>query len=911
MQVFLSSTGRDLKAHRDAAYKAIEGMDGFHCVRMEDFHGPAVRVEDFDTKKITECDLFVMILGHLYGTCPDGAGKSYTELEFDVSDKKTRFLFLAPEDFPLRADLYEDDAKRAKQRALRQRATGLIRNTFTSPDDLATQVVQSIRNWEQSAKAPARDGVFLPLPPQPYFAHPYPLQQNFTGRLRERKMLSDWLRGDRNMLSIVAIGGMGKSALTWAWLQRDVLGLPLPGVAQNDGEDCRILDAQRPEGVLWWSFYEREASFGAFAREALYYMSDGRASADSTYDAVRMLVSLLTRRRLLLVFDGFERELRAYAGLNAAYQGDDASEDFRDCVDPHAAAFLRGIASLPMASRVLLTSRLHPGELDGLAGCQRRDLTALDPDDAVTFFHAQGITGTRAEIQAACAPYGYHPLALRLLAGVIIKDHRNPRDIRAAAKHPVTAGLSHILQVSYDAMERPQRELLSRLAAFRNPMSYDALDAMNPFKRDAELDASLDELIGRGLLFFDPSHARYDLHPVVRQYAYDRLSDKTGVHTRLREYFTKIPPPDKNKLENLEDLDPTIELYHHTLRAGQYDEAAKLYLDRLSEPLYTRFGAYQVSLELLRGLFVDVEESQPRLKDGADQAAALCDIANSYAMSGQPRRSIPLLRKANAFYEQSNNKKYLTTGLGNLGSSQMPLGHLREGSESLRRSIDLCIEVGDKGYEATSRDELGRLETYQGRFEKSVSELDSAFSLFVEANQYTGVVWTYRATRAMLMGNAEEAVKCARQARELASLHRYERLIVPASWLLGSALIDSAPSSAADHLTDALTRCRRINMVDTEPDILLAWARWHRKQGNRGQALADAQEALAIAGRCEYRLVQADVHNFLAQVALDSNDRAAARNHAGIARERAWCDGPPHCYKPALDEADALLAKLS
>jgi hypothetical protein len=108
---------------------------------------------------------------------------------------------------------------------------------------------------------------------------------------------------------------------------------------------------------------------------------------------------------------------------------------------------------------------------------------------------------------------------------------------------------------------------------------------------------------------------------------------------------------------------------------------------------------------------------------------------------------------------------------------------------------------------------------------------------------------------------------------------------------------------AASHLTEALTRCRRINLVELEPDMLLAWARWHRLQGN-------AAQALAIADRCEYRLKQADIHNFLAQLALDAGDRAAARREAEIARERAWCDGPPHCYKPALDEAARLLAEI-
>jgi len=117
-------------------------------------------------------------------------------------------------------------------------------------------------------------------------------------------------------------------------------------------------------------------------------------------------------------------------------------------------------------------------------------------------------------------------------------------------------------------------------------------------------------------------------------------------------------------------------------------------------------------------------------------------------------------------------------------------------------------------------------------------------------------------------------------------------------------------SEAETHLTEALTRCRRINMVDHEPDILLAWARWHRARGNLQPARDHAKEALAIADRCEYRLAQAEIHNFLAALALDGGDRKAAGDHAATAYERAWCDGPPHCYKPALEEAERLLDEL-
>ena len=69
-----------------------------------------------------------------------------------------------------------------------------------------------------------------------------------------------------------------------------------------------------------------------------------------------------------------------------------------------------------------------------MLGCREVELTSMQPADAVEFFHKQKIKGTHAEIEAACAPYGYHPLSLRLLAGRILKDFENPADIVVAQK---------------------------------------------------------------------------------------------------------------------------------------------------------------------------------------------------------------------------------------------------------------------------------------------------------------------------------------------------------------------------------------------------------------------------------------------------------------------------------------------
>ena len=50
-----------------------------------------------------------------------------------------------------------------------------------------------------------------------------------------------------------------------------------------------------------------------------------------------------------------------------------------------------------------------------------------------------------------------------------------------------------------------------------------------------------------------------------------------------------------------------------------------------------------------------------------------------------------------------------------------------------------------------------------------------------------------------------------------------------------------------------------------------------------------------------------ETHNLLARLALDDDDRKTAIEHAKKAYDYALCDGEPHWYKPALDEAERLL----
>lgn len=328
---------------------------------------------------------------------------------------------------------------------------------------------------------------------------------------------------------------------------------------------------------MWWSFYEGESSFAKFVDEALKYVSDRPIDAErlpTTYDRSQELRKLLQTKRVLFVLDGSERQLRDYASLSAAYKSDDLSRpsaNARSCVDPITSRLLREIAAGVTRTKVLITSRLPISDLedragDTLAGTFVKKLEELPRDDAVSFMRAQGVTkGTVTEIANACETYGFHPLSLRLLSGLIARDQRMPGDIETAPLQDVHAGLiqrqHHVLERSYNALSRRNRRLLSRIAALRYSISYPELSLLMKARwpRDSEerFRLALEDLQRRGLLERDLVRNSYDLHPIVRAYAYDRLRLKKTVHRRLRNDLLNQP---KRRVNEVEDLGPILEL---------------------------------------------------------------------------------------------------------------------------------------------------------------------------------------------------------------------------------------------------------------------------------------------------------------------------------------------------------------
>ena len=77
-----------MKEFRKAALDGVSILDGFVAVGMEHFGARDANSREFCVLKVKECDVFLGIVGPLYGACPSGETKSFSRIEYETAVEK-------------------------------------------------------------------------------------------------------------------------------------------------------------------------------------------------------------------------------------------------------------------------------------------------------------------------------------------------------------------------------------------------------------------------------------------------------------------------------------------------------------------------------------------------------------------------------------------------------------------------------------------------------------------------------------------------------------------------------------------------------------------------------------------------------------------------------------------------------
>ena len=335
--VMISSTFTDLKEHRAALTKAIDGQ-GLKAVVMEyDTAKADLDVIDSSLQMVRDASAYIGLISHKYGQMPidprrNGDALSLTELEFKEAQDLDRpiLLFIMGADHAVKlADVETDPEKRRKLDAFRERAKQMrpdspahrVYGTFDSLEEFKSKAIHAVaglrryleekharRATAQAASEAAIKAASdpIPAPPALYAEPPYIGSHQFVGRKAQLDVLSDWaVPADTHpVLLFDAIGGSGKSMLTWEW-------------TTNHAPKVRADWA----GRFWYSFYERGAVMADFCGRALAYIT--REPFDSfrklkTPELAERLLHQLRHRPWLFVLGGLERVLVAYNRFDSA-----------------------------------------------------------------------------------------------------------------------------------------------------------------------------------------------------------------------------------------------------------------------------------------------------------------------------------------------------------------------------------------------------------------------------------------------------------------------------------------------------------------------------------------------------------------------------------------------------------------
>jgi hypothetical protein len=155
MKAFLSATYIDLRDHRRAAVEAIQRL-GHEAVTMEVFGARPEEPTTACLREVEASNLIVGVYAHRYGFIPPGESISITEQEYEHARRKRKpvFSFFVAEDHPWPPKYIDGEPSRTKLLNFKERVGNqIIRDVFTTPDDLAYKVAAAVGRYAAKERA--------------------------------------------------------------------------------------------------------------------------------------------------------------------------------------------------------------------------------------------------------------------------------------------------------------------------------------------------------------------------------------------------------------------------------------------------------------------------------------------------------------------------------------------------------------------------------------------------------------------------------------------------------------------------------------------------------------------------------------------------------------------------------------
>jgi tetratricopeptide (TPR) repeat protein len=584
--------------------------------------------------------------------------------------------------------------------------------------------------------SPALDLGRLPIP-----------SPQFLGREPELARLdAAWENPSTHVLTLVAFGGVGKSALVTRWMDRMAV--------DNWRGAARVLD---------WSFYsqgskDQNTSAEPFIDHALRFFGDPDPKAGSLYDRGARLAHLIRKERSLLVLDGVEP--LQYPPGRPEIEG--------RLKDPGLTALLKGLAAGNLGLCVV-TTRERIADLAGSPStAPQLPLEELETGAAVALLRQLGVVGRESELGAAAEEFKCHALTLTLLGNLLRKAHggdvrkRHEIDLHHADEKQGGHAFRVIAAYARWLGEGPELAILRLLGLFDRPAEAAALKALRAvppipgltdrlfrkkgwWKKEAlsqeDWQDAVTTLRDHSLLAAaDPQEPEtLDAHPLVRACFAEELEShrpdawQEGNH-RLYEHLCQAAP---DLPDSLQVMQPLYTAIVHGCRAGRQqevmDEVFKRRIRRGNEAFsWRKLGAVGSELTALAGFF-DLPWSQPSARlTAADQALVLNTAAFHLRALGRLAEAVEPMEAGLKARITQEDWKNAATNASNLSELTLTLGDVPRAVAFGEQSVELADRSGEAFQRMTKRTRWADALHQGGRWEESVAAFREAEAMQAE-----------------------------------------------------------------------------------------------------------------------------------------------------------------------------------
>jgi nucleoside phosphorylase len=724
------------------------------------------------------------------------------------------------------------------------------------------------------------------------------------GREREVAWLDRCWEGGACVASIVAWGGVGKSALVNAWLR---------GMHKDGWRGA--------ERVYGWSFYsqgttDRMTSADEFVSAALRWFGDEDPAAGSPWDKGERLAGFVRKTRALLVLDGVE-----------PLQWGPGAEEGK-IKDPALQALVRALGTqnkglCVISSRLCVTDVEDYGEMS-----PRLDLEHLSAEAGAQVLVARGTRGTDKELREAAEEYGGHGLALTLLGSYLEEacegDIRRRHEIGPLEGDERLGEHARRVMAAYEQWFEggPEIPILRMLGLFDRSAAEEEIAALTSLPAIMELTDALERIGMRkwnkaiaklrrvGLLA--PGRAgdedkTLDAHPLVREHFGDRVRREYPEawregHRRLYEHLKKKA---KRFPETIEEMVPLYSAVVHGCLAGRYEEALReVFWSRIKRgevAFNSRFlGAFGSEVAMLSAFFDPPWEHLAAKLNEPGRAYVLNAAGFALRALGRLSEAAQLIRMGLELRVSQNDWRNSATSAINLSEISQVRGDLEEALAYARRSVECADKGAGAHVQDMARSTVADALLALGRQVEAVAHFKEARHMRGERVQETQLAssafgWTDEFSYFdFLMDQAEDADVLKRIPRTLNQRQEKYSLLLDVALhhiSLGRAHLLAIRrgnggnlAQTAVHLKEALEGLRRAGPLEFIPLGLLARADLHTHTGDHVRARTDLDEALTLATRCGFRLHEADTHLAYARLHLAESNPAEAR--ASLARAR-------------------------